>query len=194
MASFPALILASSSPYKRDLLGRLGLPFRAVSPELDERRGPGESPLKMARRLAADKADALTDAFPEAAILGSDQVIALGDRIFGKPGTAQRAVEQLGALQGRTHQLITAVQLRMPDGSHHRAEASYQMQMRSLNPDQIRAYVDEDHPLDCAGAYRIEKAGIRLFEATRGDDPTAIEGLPLISVWSILLAAGFHDE
>lgn len=194
MVSRPPLLLASSSPYKRALLQRLGIPFSAERPDIDEARRRDEPPLVMARRLSGEKTDALATDFPNAAILGGDQVIALDDQIFSKPKTSRRAVEQLTALQGKTHELICAICLRMPDGSKHWAHSIYQMVMRPLDTDQIEAYVDDDSPLDCAGSYRIEAAGIRLFEATHGDDPTAIEGLPLTKVWSLLLSQGWQHD
>lgn len=194
MPDFPPLVLATGSRYKRRLMERLGVDFSSRSADIDESRRSGESPLEMARRLAADKADAVASADPDAAVLASDQVPALGDRIFRKPGGRRAAVEQLRRLAGSTHQLVTAVALQTPDGRLHTDEVVYQMQMRPLTDDQIRRYVDEDAPFDCAGAYKIEAAGIRLFEATRGDDPTAIQGLALTRVWSLLLQAGWTDE
>ncbi len=184
------LILASSSKYKRRLLARLPTEFGVRTPGIDESRHAGESPAQMARRLAVEKARVIHEQESDALVLGSDQVAAKDDRIFGKPGSQDRAVEQLQKLQGATHQLITAVALADPDGGVETATAVYEMVMRRLTTDEIRAYVDEDRPVDCAGAYKIEAAGIRLFEATKGDDPTAIEGLPLTKVWGLLLDAG----
>lgn len=193
------LLLASASPYKRRLLARLPVQFDTFDPDVDETPQPGEPPLELARRLAAAKAQRVPEKESRAAlddtyILGSDQVIAIDTRIFHKPGDRAGAVEQLRALQGRSHRLITAICLRHPDGHLARAEASFEMVMRPLSRRAIENYVDEDEPFGCAGSYRIEAAGIRLFEATRGDDPTTIEGLPLTRVWSLLLQAGWSNE
>ncbi len=194
MNSPPHLILASGSPYKRELLSRLPVDFDALPADIDETRVDDESPDWMARRLAESKAAALASQFPESFVLGCDQVIALGDRCFSKPGNADRAVEQLLALQGKTHRLITAICLLVPGSAPRHSEVPFTMVMRPLSRAAIEAYVAEDKPFDCAGSYRIEAAGIRLFETTRGDDPTAIEGLPLTRVWSLLLDAGWpHD-
>ena len=194
MPTPPLLILASSSPYKRRLLARLGIEFRAQGADIDEDRRPGETPRAMTRRLAEEKALAVAQKHGEAFVLGGDQVIAVDDRIFEKPVTKARAVDHLKALQGRTHRLINSVYLKYPAGPGVCSTQIYEMVMRPLDEDQIRRYVDTDSPLDCAGAYRIEAAGIRLFEATCGDDPTAIEGLPLIRVWNLLLDAGWPHE
>ena len=191
MTDDSTLILASSSPYKRRLMRRLGIDFVSQSADVDEERLPDESPHQMARRLAKTKARKVAAKNPEAWVIGGDQVAALDDRIFGKPGSRTGAIDQLKALQGRTHQLITAVALAHPKDGISTATSTYEMAMRRLTAGEIATYVDEDNPVDCAGAYKIEEAGIRLFEATRGDDPTAIEGLPLTKVWTLLLDAGW---
>ena len=188
--TIPSLVLASSSPYKRRLMRRLGIEFDSVSPEIDESRLDGESPTEMACRLAEAKAMTIRQRRPDAWVIGADQIAASGDRVFGKPGGRDEAISQLEQLEGTTHQLITAVALSHRDKAADVSVTTYDMVMRPLTPDQIRRYVDEDTPFDCAGSYKIEQAGIRLFEATRGDDPTAIEGLPLTRVWTLLLEAG----
>ena len=188
------LILASESPYKRRLFARLGIPFDCAAPNIEETRQEDEPPTDMTLRLAAEKALAVAKRAESSFILAADQTIAIGDRIFHKPATAQRAKEQLSVLQGQSHRLINSVVLRKPGGTFTTTTSIYEMVMRPLSPAQISAYVEADRPLDCAGSYRIESQGIRLFEATRGDDPSAIEGLPLIGTWSLLLDAGWpHD-
>ena len=187
-------VLASASPYKRALLSRLGFTFGAQDAAIDESRRPDESPLSMALRLAQEKARVVAEKAPDFFVLGADQTIALGDRIFSKPGTRSNAIHQLIALQGQTHQLINAICLYRPQGPPLTDTVIYEMVMRPLSRDQIEAYVDEDTPLQCAGSYRIEAAGIRLFSATRGDDPSAIEGLPLTRVWTLLEKAGAFDD
>ncbi len=190
MTDSPPLILASQSPYKHRLMARLGIPFESRSPAIDETRCPKESPREMTRRLARQKAEAVARQEPKAWVLAGDQTAADGDHTIGKPGTVERAVAQLQRLQGSTHHLITSIALRGPDGSLRLSTSTYEMVMRPLSEAQIRDYIDEDQPLDCAGSIKIEAGGIRLFKATYGDDPTAIEGLPLTHVWTLLLDAG----
>lgn len=185
------LILASGSSYKRELLARLGLSFESIGAQLDERPLAHESPADTAQRLARQKAQQVAQAHPAAWVLGADQVIALGERRFSKPETPARARAQLAALSGQTHQLFSAVALRTPDGALHEDLAAYQMQMRALTAAQIAQYIAEDRPLDCAGSYRIEAGGVRLFRAMRGDDYTAIIGLPLTRVHALLERAGY---
>ncbi len=193
MSSKPTVILASSSPYKHRLMGRLPVDFDAVGPGVDETRRDGEAPIDLARRLAIDKARAVANTHPNRIIIGSDQVAAIDGDILGKPGSRRRAIEQLAALEGQTHRLITAVSVASSAGSIDSTVVEYEMEMRPLSRNQIERYVDDDTPLDCAGAYKIEAGGIRLFTATRGSDPTAIEGLALTRVWSLLLDAGIDD-
>lgn len=194
MNSSPTLILASSSPYKQALLRRLGLKFAIQPAHVDEARREGEEPLAMARRLAIEKARLISQTNADAFVLGADQVIALGDRVFGKPGSPEAAVDQLMAMQGRTHELIAAVCLVRPDGEFDVATVTYEMAMRPLRRQEAQEYVAHDNPVDCAGSYKIEARGIALFEAARGDDPTAIEGLPLTRVYALLDDAGFFYE
>lgn len=196
MSRSQSLVLASSSKYRRRLLDRLDIEFTVKSPEVDEFRRQNEAPCQMARRLAAAKARAIATDHPDKLVLGADQVVTLDDRIFQKPGDRTRAIEQLNQLSGKTHRLITAVALVSPGDEAPLREGTsiYEMEMRPLTDAAIRRYVDADRPFDCAGSYKIEAGGVRLFEATRGDDPTAIEGLPLMRVWSMLLDAGWNDD
>lgn len=189
----PRLVLASGSTYKRQLLERLGLAFTTVAANIDEAALEGEAPEQTAQRLALQKAEAVRRDHPDHWVLGADQVIALGDRRFSKPGNAANARRQLAALSGKTHRLITAVALIGPDGRRFEDVARYEMQMRRLTDAEIAEYVAEDQPTDCAGAYKIEAGGIRLFHALRGDDYTAIVGLPLTRVRQLLERAGFFE-
>lgn len=189
----PPLILASGSSYKREILARLGLPFEGIAAKIDESALPGESPADTARRLARQKAQVVAQAHPGSWVLGGDQIIALGSRRFSKPQTPERARQQLAALSAQTHQLLTAVALVTPAGEVSDDLAEYQMEMRALTSAQIAQYIAEDQPLDCAGSYKIEAGGIRLFHAMRGDDYTAIIGLPLTRVHTLLERAGFFD-
>ncbi len=184
------LILASASPYKIGLLTRMGLRFTAQDAAIDETRRPDEAPEALARRLAREKAQAVAAGHPDAFVIGADQVIALEDRIFSKPGTFEVATEHLQALQGRTHLLMNAVALATPDGLHE-ALVTYEMTMRPLTEREIGAYLLIDEPFDCAGAYRFESSGILLFQDASGPDPTAIEGLPLTRVYALLREGGY---
>lgn len=187
----PELILASTSPYRRDLLLRLGVPFRCQAPGVDEASAIGElrDPEAIARTLAKAKALAVARQHPEAIVIGSDQVCALGDRIFGKPGSSDQAVAQLLALQGREHRLLTAVVV-AHRGELHRHLDVTTLQMRALEPAEVQRYVAADQPFDCAGSYRIEARGIALFTAIHSHDHSAIIGLPLLATCETLRRLG----
>jgi septum formation protein len=187
------LVLASTSPYRRALLERLGVPFRSQAPICDESALKGEesNPLLLAERLAHAKAASLVGDEPTAAIIGCDQTVALKGRVFGKPLTFERAVDQLACLAGQTHDLITAmVVIRGTDVVRHTDVTS--LQMRQLSRTAIERYVSADQPLDCAGSYKIESRGIVLFEKIESEDHSAITGLPLIALVSILRDIGFE--
>ena len=171
---------------------RLGLSFESVNADVDESRIVGESPADMATRLAILKASTVAQMHPDAWVVGADQVIAIGDRILSKPGTAERAVEQLVSLEGRDHRLISAVAVVSPNGVVSDS-CPFEMSMRRLSRETIEAYVAEDDPLDCAGSYKVELAGIRLFSKMRGDDYTSIVGLPLTTVWALLEQSGYFE-
>lgn len=186
------LVLASQSRYRRELLDRLKIPYVAASHECDERalEPAGASPDEVARALARAKAESLARRYPDACILGSDQVVDVDGAILGKPRDRADALAQLALLQGREHRLITAVALRLPDGSVDEGVEVHIMRMRPLGAEERARYVDMDTPLDCCGSYRIESRGIALFEEIRGSDFTAIMGLPLMTVVSMLRRAG----
>jgi septum formation protein len=194
------LILASGSTYKRELMERLGLPFESIASYVDESRHEGETPEAMAVRLATAKAVRVRADHSGAWVVGADQVIHRGSTLFNKPGTPAQAARQLSELSGGEHTLLTAVALARPvddsDGSDgvRTDVVRFTMNMRPLTPAQIEAYVDEDQPLDCAGSYKVESAGIRLFRSMDGDDYTAIVGLPLTRVWSLLESTGYFDD
>jgi septum formation protein len=197
MPGAPDLVLASTSRYRRELLSRLGLPFRTRAPACDEAVVKEQllagaraiAPERLAAELARAKAESLRDAEPGAAILGSDQVAALGDTVLGKPGSLPAAAAQLATLAGRTHLLVTAVAL-LHEGRLHQHVDVTRLAMRPLSPLQIERYLAADAPLDCAGSYRLEARGITLFERIESADHTAIVGLPLIAVTSMLAAIG----
>jgi len=188
----PDLVLASTSRYRRELLARLGLPFRAIAPACDEEalKVPGMAPPALAAMLALAKAESLRDAEPGAVIIGSDQIAALGDVALGKPGTAARAEEQLAMLAGRTHALVTAVAVVHPGGVLEHVDVT-RLTMRPLSAEQIARYVAADAPLDCAGSYKLEARGIALFSRIESDDHAAITGLPLIALVTMLSSLGF---
>jgi septum formation protein len=186
------LVLASTSPYRRELLARLGLPFRTRAPmcDEDELKAAGLPLTELAAALARAKAESLRGVEPTSVLLGSDQVAAIDDRVLGKPGTVERAAEQLEALAGRTHLLVTAVAL-LREGRLQSHVDVTRLSMRPLSRAQIQRYVAADAPLDCAGSYRIEARGITLFDKIESADHTAIVGLPLIAVTSMLAALGY---
>ena len=185
------LILASTSPYRRALMKRLGIPFRCVAPGVDEEgvKALGLGPRDLAERLAAAKAEAVARNEPGAIVIGSDQLVAFEGRVLGKPGTAERAVEQLMRLSGREHELITAIAVRHRDRRILHTDVA-RLRLRNLGRDEVERYVEADRPLDCAGSYKIEERGIALFERIECDDHTAIVGLPLIALTTILRQLG----
>jgi septum formation protein len=174
------LILASTSPYRRALLARLGLPFECVAPGADETRLPDEPAEAMAVRLARLKAEAVAARFPDAVVIGSDQVALRGTDILGKPGTVERCREQLRASSGREVVFLTAVHV--IDGSTGTIAAHVDrtvVQFRDLTDAEIVRYIERDNPLDCAGGFKAEALGIALFDRIESQDPTGLTGLPL---------------
>jgi septum formation protein len=188
----PELILASTSRYRRELLERLGVPFRSVAPACDEDalKDPALKPRALAEKLALAKAESLREAHPRAAIIGGDQLAELDGRVLGKPGTAEGARAQLAAMAGKEHRLITAIVV-LHDGIPYRFTDIAVLRMRPLTPEQITRYVELDRPLDCAGSYKLERAGVALFERIESADHTAITGLPLMTLARILEQVGF---
>ncbi len=186
------LLLASTSPYRRALLSRLGVPFRAVPPAVDEAafRTGDVAPDRLAAGLARRKAAAVAERFPDAVVIGSDQVCAAGGDVLGKPGDAAGARAQLALLAGRTHRLITAVAVAHPDGVVEFADET-RLSMRALRADEIERYVAADDPTDCAGSYKLEARGIALFDRIESADHTAIVGLPLIALTGVLRELGY---
>ena len=183
------LILASGSHYRAELLGRLRLPFTAVAPHIDETPHAGETAPDLTQRLALAKARALTATHPGLWILGSDQAAESGGRILGKPGTRERATEQLGFLSGRAVEFFTAVVL-VQGGLTLTALDITAVQFRVLNEPEISRYLDAEAVLDCAGSFKCEGLGISLFASIRSNDPTGLIGLPLITVRRLLAQAG----
>jgi septum formation protein len=189
--ALPALVLASTSRYRRELLQRLGVPFEVVAPEIDERSLDGELPADTALRLAEAKARAVAASFPNALVIGSDQVADCGGEAVSKPGSHDEAVRQLRALSGRTIVWHTAVAVvNAASGRVRRDLVDVESVFRTLTADEIERYLGRERPYDCAGAVRSESLGIALFERISSDDPTALIGLPLIAVVRMLAAEG----
>ncbi len=187
----PTLILASTSRYRRELLERLRMPFEVHAPEVDETPHAGEAPAALAQRLALAKARAVASAWPDAVVIGSDQVADLDGTPIGKPGTHARAVEQLRAMRGRSIVFQTAVAvLRGSTGYAGAALAPVTVRFRNLSDAEIEHYLRTEQPYDCAGSAKCETLGIALLDSISSDDPTALVGLPLIRTSALLRAAG----
>lgn len=185
------LVLGSTSRYRRELLGRLGLPFAVESPGVDEAALPGERPGATALRLAEAKARAVAARYADALVIGSDQVADCDGAPIGKPGDRARAIAQLRRLSGRTVVFHTGVALVDARSGRCRSElVDVTSTFRALADAEILAYVDREAPWDCAGSVRSEGIGIALFEHIANDDPTALVGLPLIAVARLLRAEG----
>ena len=187
----PLLILGSTSRYRRDLLSRLHLPFEVHAPEVDETPLVGESPRALAQRLALAKAHAVAARFPEAVVIGSDQVADLNGEPLGKPGNHARAVAQLQRMRGQTlvFQTAVAVVCRASGFAQHDL-APVRVVFRNLHDSEIENYLQIEQPYDCAGSAKSEGLGIALLETIDSDDPTALVGLPLIRTCRMLRAAG----
>ncbi len=182
------LILASTSPYRRELLERLRLPFAVVAPGVDETPQPGEAPAALALRLAKSKARAVGRLHPGALVIGSDQVATLGEGVIGKPGDFGRALAQLRAMRGNTVTFYTAVAV--DDGERVEcATVETRCRLRDVPDRALRAYLAAERPFDTAGSAKAESLGIALMERIESDDPTALIGLPLIALTRLL--AGF---
>ena len=193
----PRLILASTSRYRRALLERLGVPFEAIAPSVDEAPAKAEAlvqgctPAQVAGRLAALKARSVAALHPDAVVIGSDQVCCLGAQILDKPGSRARAIEQLRHLAGRTHELHTGVSILGPGDFASETCVTDRLTMLALDDAAIARYVDRDQPFDCAGSYKLEAAGIGLFARVETEDSTSVTGLPLLVVAAILRGLGF---
>ena len=191
MNSRPALILASTSRYRRELLERLRVPFTVHAPEVDETPCFGEAPAALARRLALDKALAVARLHPQALVLGCDQVADLDGAPLGKPGSHERAVEQLLAMSGRVVRFETAVAgVCLARGYEAQALVPVTVHVRRLTLAEIEHYLRTEQPYDCAGSAKAETLGIALLDAVSSDDPTALVGLPLIRTCAMLRAVG----
>lgn len=186
------LILGSTSPYRKELLAKLQIPFSVSKPLIDEEKekDPRLTPLELAQHLAKLKAQSLRQ--DQALIIGGDQLVELDQKIFGKPHTAEGAQKQLQMMQGQTHHLITAVHLAAPERDYAFVNIT-KLKMKSLSPEQIQKYILLDSPFDCAGSYKIEKNGLALMESIETSDFSAIQGLPLLELSQALTQFGIHS-
>lgn len=187
------LVLASTSPYRRMLLGRLGLPFEAAAPGVEERPLAGERPPDTALRLSLLKAHAVQARFPDALVIGSDQVAALGDERFDKPGNHDNAFRQLRRLSGHTVDFHTALALLdTKTGQAQSRIVPCRVTFRTLDDARIEAYLRREQPYDCAASAKAEALGIALISRMQTDDPTSLIGLPLIALTEMLENAGMR--
>jgi septum formation protein len=185
------LVLGSSSPYRRDLLSRLRLPFTVELPDVDESVRAGEAPRELALRLALAKAHAVAARFPYAVVIGSDQVADLAGEPLGKPGTHEKAVAQLRQMRGEAVVFHTAVAVVCAQSGFEQLElAPVKVKFRRLTDAEIESYLRLEKPYDCAGSARSEGLGVALLDSIESDDPTALVGLPLIRTCRMLRAAG----
>ena len=186
------LILASVSPYRRELLERLGLAFETAASNVDETPLAGEDPEALVRRLARAKAQAVAARHERGITIGSDQVAVCGRQIIGKPGTPERAREQLRLFSGRSVHFLTAFTvLETPAGRMLEGRVDTECRFRSLTTAEIERYLELDRPYDCAGSFKSERAGLSLLDRMSSDDPTALIGLPLIALSAVLREFGF---
>ncbi|HXH64241.1 MAG TPA: Maf family protein [Mariprofundaceae bacterium] len=179
------LILASTSPFRRQLLARLRLPFTVEAPDFTEAAAGTMPPHALVRHNTLGKAHAVAARHPDACVIASDQIAVCGDAVLGKPGSADQACRQLSMLSGQTVEFLTGLAVLAPD-SHHYETVPYRVVFRTLTMDEIRTYVALDQPLACAGSFKAESLGISLFERMEGEDPTALIGLPLIRLSAYL--------
>lgn len=187
----PPLLLASGSAYRRELLSRLRLPFDCAAPQIDESPLPGEDGAALAMRLAQEKAQALASRYPEHLIIGSDQVAVLDGQLIGKPGSFERAREQLRAASGRSVSFLTGLCLHNARSGRSQVDCvPFTVHFRQLDDARIERYLRAEQPYDCAGSAKSEGLGIALLERIDSDDPTALVGLPLIRTCQMLRAAG----
>lgn len=185
------LILASTSPFRRELLSRLGIPFAVANPQTDESAQPGEQPEALALRLSEAKARAVANEYPDTLIIGSDQVAAVDGKVFGKPGSHERAVEQLKQLSGKTVNFFTGLcLLNARTGEADVRGIPTLVTFRDLTEQEIENYLRREPAYNCAGSAKSEGLGIALMSSMRGDDPNALVGLPLIALCDMLRRQG----
>ena len=189
----PNLVLASTSPYRRMLLEKLGIPFECAAPEVDETPQPGESPRHLVTRLAKEKAQSLAARYPSHLIIGSDQVCVLDGEITGKPHTEENACQQLLRARGTIVTFYTGLALYNSATGHLQTECEpFDVHFRHLSDKEIEGYVRKENPLQCAGSFKSEGLGITLFERLEGRDPNTLVGLPLIALCQMLRRENYN--
>ncbi len=188
------IILASTSPFRRELLQKLGIPFHCESPNVDESPLPGEKPEQLARRLAENKASAVASKFESAWVIGSDQVATIdGKTAIGKPGNREKAISQLMSQSGKIVTFYTGLCLQNKSlGKSFKTVEPFRVNFRLLTREEVEAYVDKDEPYGCAGSFKSEGLGISLFQSMEGSDPSTLIGLPLIQLNKWLIEAGLN--
>ncbi|OEE67704.1 septum formation protein Maf [Enterovibrio norvegicus FF-33] len=185
------VVLASGSKYRQMLLEKLRIPFKSHSPDIDEAAFADEPPTELVKRLSYEKALACRDVYPEALIIGSDQVCVIDGRILGKPHTHARAVEQLKAASGKHVTFYTGLTLLNAKSGHTQTDVEpFHVHFRTLTDSEIENYVQKEQPLDCAGSFKCESLGIALFTRLEGRDPNTLVGLPLIRLCEMLKEEG----
>ncbi|MHB1530811.1 Maf family protein [Acidithiobacillus sp.] len=185
------VILASTSPYRRDLLARLGIPFTTAASAVEETPLPDETPAQLVQRLALAKAGAVFAQQPQAIVIGADQMAVCEGAVLGKPGNAEGATRQLRRISGKRVDFLNGLAIMAPSLPVARVELiTYTVHMRALSDQEIADYIRRDRPFDCAGSFRSEALGIALASRLEGEDPTALIGLPLIRLCALLAAAG----
>ncbi|MDD1782739.1 Maf-like protein [Enterovibrio sp. ZSDZ35] len=185
------VVLASGSKYRQSLLQKLNLPFETCSPDIDESAIVGESPEDLVQRLSIEKAKACAASFPDALIIGSDQVCVIDGKILGKPHTTENAVSQLKAASGKHVTFYTGLTLLNSATGHSQTDLEpFHVHFRDLSDSEIQSYVERELPLDCAGSFKCESLGIALFKKLEGRDPNTLVGLPLIRLCEMLKEEG----
>ncbi len=187
----PAVVLGSTSPFRKELLGRLGIPFTTASPDVDETALDGESPQDLVTRLSLAKAQAVAADHPESLIIGSDQVACNDGKILGKPGNRENALQQLSEASGKRISFYTGLCLLNTESGRSQVICEpFHVHFRALDKSQIERYLDAEQPYNCAGSFKSEGLGIALFERMEGDDPNSLIGLPLIRLVAMLEEEG----
>jgi len=190
---FPTIVLGSTSPYRRDLLARLGFAFLQDAPQIDESAAPDEAPIRLVTRLAEAKARTVAERHPDSLIIGSDQVAERSGQILTKPGSRERAVEQLRFASGQTVTFYTGLCLfNSASGIAQVVCEPFKVHFRELADAEIARYVDAEQPFNCAGSFKSEGLGITLFRRLEGDDPNSLIGLPLIRLAEMLRREGLQ--
>lgn len=188
---YPKIVLGSTSPFRREILAKLAIPFATASPAIDETRLPQEEPATLVVRLAEQKARAAGKTFPAALVIGSDQVACVDGEILGKPGNRANAIQQLEKTSGKTVTFYTGLcLLNTASGTAQTSCELFKVHFRDLVLDQISRYVDQEQPFNCAGSFKSEGLGITLFRKLEGDDPNTLIGLPLIRLVDMLEQEG----